>query len=149
MQYRIYKGDGLLTTVGGKSATITGLTPSTGYTFAVAAFNGIREGPKVSIAVTTANTRFTIPKTLTVGATITLRYQEYSLGLVPIGTEPRGMFGGGNKRELAAKVISSANNKSTVQLVSPDNNFSDLTELKQLQDGSFGAFNGIKAIYFS
>lgn len=149
MQYRVYKGGGLLTTVAGKSIDVTGLVPSTRYDFAVAAFNGIREGPRLTVAVTTANTRFTIPKALTVGATINLRYQEYSLGLVPIGKEPAGMFGGGNKRQLTAKVISSSGGRSVVQLVSPDNSFADGTQLTQLQDGSFGAFNGIKAIYFS
>lgn len=149
MQYRVYKGGSLLTTIAGKSLDVTGLVPSTRYDFAVAAFNGIREGPKLAVAVTTTNTRFTIPKALTVGTSITLRYQEYSLGLVPIGKEPTGMFGGGNKRQLAAKVISNSGGKSVVQLVSPDNSFPDLTQLTQLQDGSFGAFNGFKAIYFS
>lgn len=149
MQYRVYKDNGLITTADGKSVDVTGLVPSTQYGFAVAAFNGEREGSKVSVTITTANVRFIIQKVLTVGDTINLHYQEYSLGLVPIGTEPAGMFGGGNKRDLAVKVVSNGNGKSVLQLVSPDNSFSDLTELKQLQDGSFGAFKGKKAIYFN
>ena len=38
---------------------------------------------------------------------------------MPIGTEPAGMFGGGNKRDIQAKVISVDNGKSTVELLEP------------------------------
>lgn len=67
-------------------------------------------------SVTTRGIRFNIPKTLTVGSTITLRYEEYPLGIVPIGNEPSGMFGGGNKQNLSAKVISTANGSSVVEV---------------------------------
>lgn len=67
-------------------------------------------------SVTTRGIRFNIPKTLTVGSTITLRYEEYPLGIVPIGNEPSGMFGGGNKQNLSATVISTANGSSVVEV---------------------------------
>lgn len=72
----------------------------------------IRDGVKV----TTRGIRFNIPKTLTVGSNITLRYEEYPLGIVPIGNEPSGMFGGGNKQNLSAKVISMSNGSSVAEV---------------------------------
>lgn len=75
-----------------------------------------RDGTKETISVTTRGIRFNIPKTLTVGSTITLRYEEYPLGIVPIGNEPSGMFGGGNKQNLSAKVISTVNGSSVVEV---------------------------------
>lgn len=147
MKYKVYQGTTLKTTVTAKSATITGLTPLTSYTFGVVPNNGIRDGAKASMTVKTRGVRFVIPKALTVGATITLRYQEYSLGLVPIGNEPAGMFGGGNNANLSAKVITTGAT-STVELTSTNASFADGTKLNQLPDGSFGAFNGAKVIYF-
>jgi hypothetical protein len=107
-----------------------------------------RDGTKETISVTTRGIRFNIPKTLTVGSTITLRYQEYSLGLIPIGTEPTGMFGGGNKKTLAATVISSSSGNSVVELTTADISFADQTKLIKQSDGVFAAFNGAKAIYY-
>ncbi|MGK4059026.1 hypothetical protein AB0Y04_04740 [Loigolactobacillus coryniformis] len=78
--------------------------------------DAIRDGTKETISVTTRGIRFNIPKTLTVGSTITLRYEEYPLGIVPIGNEPSGYFGGGNKQNLSAKVISTANGSSVVEV---------------------------------
>lgn len=75
-----------------------------------------RDGTKETISVTTRGIRFNIPKTLTVGSTITLRYEEYPLGIVPIGKEPSGYFGGENKQSLSAKVISTANGSSVVEV---------------------------------
>lgn len=71
---------------------------------------------KSTTSVTTRGIRFNIPKTLMVGSTITLRYEEYPLGVVPIGNEPSGMFGGGNKQNLSAKVISMSNGSSVVEV---------------------------------
>lgn len=75
-----------------------------------------RDGIKETISVKTRGIRINIPKQLTVGATITLRYEEYPLGTIPIGNEPSGMFGGGNKTTLSAKVISTANGSSVVEV---------------------------------
>lgn len=118
MNYKIYEGTTLKTTVSSKSATITGLTPLTSYTFGVTPNNGLRDGDQKTITVKTRGVRFNIPKTLTVGSTITLRYEEYPLGIVPIGNEPSSMFGGGNKNNLSAKVISTANGSSVVEVAS-------------------------------
>ena len=54
----------------------------------------------------------------------------------------------GNKRNIQAKVISVASGKSTVELLDSSNEFSDNTQMNKLQDGSFAAFTGYKAIYF-
>lgn len=116
MNYKVYEGTTLKTTVSTRSATITGLTPLTSYTFGVTPNNGLRDGDQKTITVKTRGIRFNIPKTLTVGSTITLRYEEYPLGTVPIGNEPSGMFGGGNKQNLSAKVISTANGNSVVEV---------------------------------
>lgn len=72
--------------------------------------------PNAKTSVTTRGIRFNIPKTLTVGSTITLRYEEYPLGIVPIGKEPSGYFGGGNKQKLSAKVVSTENGSSVVEV---------------------------------
>lgn len=148
MSYRIYNGTQLITTTSSKSYTVTGLKPNTSYQLGVTNYNGSRESSKTTITVKTRGIRLVIPVSLTVNSTITLNYQEYSLGLVPIGTEPAGMFGGGNKRNIQAKVISVASGKSTVELLDSSNEFSDNTQMNKLQDGSFAAFNGYRAIYF-
>ena len=116
MNYKVYEGTTLKTTVSSRTATITGLTPNTSYIFGVIPNNGLRDGEQKTTSVTTRGIRFNIPKTLTVGSTITLRYEEYPLGIVPIGNEPSGMFGGGNKQNLSAKVISTANDSSVVEV---------------------------------
>ena len=119
MSYRIYNGTQLLGDVNNKSTGINGLLPATSYQLGVANYNGNRESSKATINVKTRGIRLIIPTSLTVNSTITLNYQEYSLGLVPIGTEPKGMFGGGNKRNIQAKVISVDNGRSTVELLEP------------------------------
>lgn len=119
MSYRIYNGTQLLGDVNTKSTGINGLLPATSYQLGVSNHDGNRESPKTTINVKTRGIRLIIPTSLTVNSTITLNYQEYSLGLVPIGTEPAGMFGGGNKRNIQAKVISVDNGKSTVELLEP------------------------------
>lgn len=116
MDYKVYEGETLKTTVSSKTATITGLTPNTSYIFGVTPNNGLRDGERKETTVTTRGIRFNIPKTLTVGSTITLRYEEYPLGIVQIGNEPSGMFGGGNKQNLPAKVISTANGSSVIEV---------------------------------
>ena len=119
MTYRVYSGTQLLGDVNNKSTGINGLLPATSYQFGVSNHDGNRESPKTTITVKTRGIRLIIPTSLTVNSTITLNYQEYSLGLVPIGTEPAGMFGGGNKRNIQAKVISVDDGKSTVELLEP------------------------------
>ena len=119
MSYRIYNGTQLLGDVTNKSTGINGLLPATSYQLGVTNYNGNRESPKTTINVRTRGIRLIIPTSLTVNSIITLNYQEYSLGLVPIGTEPAGMFGGGNKRNIQAKVISVDNGKNTVELLEP------------------------------
>lgn len=119
MSYRIYNGTQLLGDVNNKSTGINGLLPATSYQLGVTNYNGDRESSKATINVKTRGIRLIIPTSLTVNSTITLNYQEYSLGLVPIGTEPAGMFGGGNKRNIQAKVISVDEGKSTVELLEP------------------------------
>lgn len=116
MNYKVYQGTELKQTVTSKTAVMNGLQPNRTYEFGVQPNDGNRDGPKATTSVTTRGIRFNIPKTMTVGSTITLRYEEYALGLVPIGNEPSGMFGGGNKKNLSAKVISTANGSSVVEV---------------------------------
>lgn len=150
MQYRIYNGTALVTTVNDVlTYTATSLKPLTAYTFGVLAWNGVRESAKKTLAVTTRGVQIKIPTTIAVGTAITLRYQEYSLGLVPIGTEPAGDFGGANKKTLAAKVVASSGGTSTAELTVADASFTDGTTMTKQSDGTFAAFNGYKAIYYS
>lgn len=126
---------------------VTGLAPNTSYNLSVAPFNGLREGPKETVTVHTRGLRVTVPVSLNPGTAVTLHYQEYSLGLVPLGTEPAGMFGGGNSQEVPAKVISSANGISTIEITTSFNLMKDNLTMKQIDDGSYAVFDGYKALY--
>ncbi|MEE6647678.1 fibronectin type III domain-containing protein [Limosilactobacillus pontis] len=147
MQYRIRNGDQLIATVSNKQYQVTGLTPNTAYDFSVSSFDSFHESPRASLTVKTRGIQVKVPVSLTAGATLSLVYLEYALGLVPIGTEPGGMFGGGNRQVLPAKVISSANGMSVVEITNSFNLLSDGLTMKQLPDKSFGVFEGYKALF--
>ena len=151
MNYKVYEGKTLKTTVSSKTATITGLRPNTSYIFGVIPNNGLRDGDQKTITVKTRGVQFVIPKTLTVGSTITLRYEEYPLGIVPIGTEPSGMFGGGNKQNLSSKVISTANGSSVVEVdgnVIDSPSFVDGDTFTAQPDGTCALISEYKALYY-
>ena len=148
MQYRIRNGDQLIGTVNNKQYQVTGLTPNVAYNLSVASFNGFRESPRTSLTVKTRGIQVKVPVSLAAGTTVSLVYLEYALGLVPIETEPKGMFGGGNRQILPAKVISSANGMSTIEITNSFNLMSDGLTMKQLPDKSFGVFEGYKALYY-
>ena len=141
MQYRVRNGTALIATTSSKSYTVTGLSPNTAYTLSVTAYNGLRESESKSISVLTRGIRIR-------GSTANVTYLEYPLGIVPIGTEPSGFFGGGNRQTLPVKVVSVSNGVSTLEITSKFSNFSDNQLMQRLDDGSFGAFDGVKAIYF-
>lgn len=147
MQYRIRNGDQLIGTVNNKQYQVTGLTPNTAYNLSVVSFNGFRESPRASLTVKTRGIQVKVPVSLTTGATVSLVYLEYALGLVPIGTEPKGMFGGGNRQILPAKVVGSANGMSTIEITNSFNLMSDGLTMKQLPDGSYAAYDGYKALF--
>lgn len=148
MQYRIRNGDQLLGTVtNAKHFHWAGLTPNVTLHLSVASFNGLRESQRASLTVKTRGIQVRVPVSLNVGATVSLVYLEYALGLVPIGTEPKGMFGGGNRQILPAKVVSSANGMSTIEVMNSFNLMSDGLTMKQLPDKSFGVFEGYKALF--
>lgn len=148
MQYRIRNGDQLIGTVNNKQYQVTGLTPNTAYNLSVASFNGFRESPRASLTVKTRGIQVKVPVSLTAGATVSLVYLEYALGLVPIGTEPKGMFGGGNRQTVPAKVISSSGSTSVLEITNSFNLMNDDLTMKQLPDGSFAAYQGYKALFF-
>lgn len=148
MQYRIRNGDQLISTVNNtKKFHWAGLTPNVTLHLSVASFNGFRESPRASLTVKTRGIQVKVPVSLTTGATVSLVYLEYALGLVPIGTEPKGMFGGGNRQILPAKVISSANGISTIEITNSFNLMKDNLKMKQIDDGSFAVYDGYKALF--
>lgn len=146
MQYRIRDGDHLIATISNRVYRATGLLPNTLHTFSVAAFNGLRESPKATITVRTRGLHITVPTQLPTGATYNLTYEEYALGLAPLGTEPAGMFGGGNRQTVPAKVISSGS-ASVLEITNSFNLMSDNMTMKQLPDRSFAAYQGYKALF--
>ena len=148
MQYRIRNGDTMIATVNAKSYRVAGLTPNTSYSFSVASSNGLRESPKQTITIKTRGLRVTVPIALAVGSLQTLTYLEYPLGIVPIGTEPSGFFGGGNRQSIPAKVISSSGSNSTLEITSTFNLMSDNLTMKQIDDGSFAVYDGYRALFF-
>lgn len=148
MQYRIRNGDSLLATVSAKSYHASGLTPNTSYAFSVVAFNGLRESSKETATVKTRGLQINVPTQLSTGATYNLTYEEYALGLVPIGNEPSGMFGGGNKQTVHAKVVSSGPT-SVLEITSSFNLMNDNMTMKQLEDGSFAVYQDYKALFLN
>lgn len=148
MQYRIRDGDHLIATISSKVYRATGLLPNTSHIFSVAAFNGLRESPKATVTVRTRGLHVIVPTQLSTGATYNLTYEEYALGLVPLGTEPAGMFGGGNRQTVPAKVISSGS-ASVLEITNSFNLMNDSMTMKQLPDGSFAAYEGYKALFFN
>lgn len=149
MQYRIRNGDQLIGTVNNKQYQVTGLTPNTAYNLSVASFNGFSESPRANLTVKTRGIQVKVPVSLTAGTTVSLTYLEYALGLVPIGTEPKGMFGGGNQQTIPAEVVSSANGMSTIEITTSFNLMKDNLTMKQIDDGSFAAYEGYKALFFN
>ena len=117
MQYRIYKDNVKIKETTSKQVEITGLKPKTTYTLGVSAYNGLRESTRATINLTTRGLVMTVDKTLPVNSEVTLEYVEYPLGSVPIGSEPTGMFGGGNHKKLKARVIASSDDQSTLELL--------------------------------
>ncbi|MDO5884234.1 carbohydrate binding domain-containing protein [Ligilactobacillus animalis] len=117
MQYRIYKDNVKIKETTSRQIEITGLKPKTTYTLGVSAYNGLRESTRATITMTTRGLVMTVDKALPVNSEVELEYVEYPLGSVPIGSEPAGMFGGGNRKKLKARVLSSANGASTLELL--------------------------------
>lgn len=147
MQYRIRNGDQLIATVNSKNYRVTGLTPNTSYTFSIVAFNGLRESTKATRIVNTRGIRVTIPTSLTVGTTLTLIYQEYSLGSVPLGSEPTGL-GGSTPVAVPAKVISSSNGQSMIEITNSFNLMADGHIMQHQIDGTYVASEGYKSLYY-
>lgn len=148
MQYRIRNGDNLVATVTEKQYHLDKLTPNTSYSISVTPFDGSSEGKSASLTVKTRGLHISVPENLPNGSTQTLTYEEYALGLVPIGKEPDGMFGGGHKQEVPAKVISSGDT-SVLEVTNSFNLMADNATMKQIADGSFAVFQDYKALFFS
>ncbi len=128
MQYRIYKDNVKIKETTSRQIEITGLKPKTTYTLAVSAYNGLRESTRATITMTTRGLVMIVDKALQVGSEVTFEYVEYPFGIVPIGTEPTGLFGGGNRQTLKGNVVSVANGQSRVELKTSFDKLSD--ELK-------------------
>lgn len=149
MQYKVYNGSTLLATLTDtKSYTVSGLKPLTAYTFGVVANNGLRDSAKVTVAVTTCGVHLTIPKALTTGASVTLSYVEYALGLVPIGSEPAGNFGGTAAKSITATVKSVSGSDSIVELTTNTVSFTDGKAMALNAGGVYMATDGYKSIYY-
>lgn len=117
MQYRIYKDNVKIKETTSRQVEITGLKPKTTYTLGVSAYNGLRESTRATITMTTRSLVMIVDKALPVNSEVTLEYMEYPFGAVPLGTEPAGMFGGGNRKKLKARVIASSGDQSTLELL--------------------------------
>ena len=65
-----------------------------------------------------------------------------------VGTEPKGMFGGGNKQTVHAKVVSSGPT-SVLEITSSFNLMNDNMTMKQLEDGSFAVYQDYKALFLN
>lgn len=148
MQYRIRNGDQLIATVTNtKQFHWTGLQPNTTVHLSVAAFNGLWESQRAMIVTKTRGIQVIIPTPLSVGSIVTLFYQEYSLGSVPLGSEPTGL-GGSDKIAVPARVISSSNNQSIVEITDDFNLMTDRHTMFQQIDGTFVATEGYKSLYY-
>lgn len=99
------------------------------------------------IVTKTRGIQVIIPTPLSVGSIVTLFYQEYSLGSVPLGSEPTGL-GGSDKIAVPARVISSFNNQSIVEITDDFNLMTDRHTMFQQIDGTFVATEGYKSLYY-
>lgn len=155
MPYRIYLGNKLVGETTEKTFTITGLSHYTFNYASVSFYNGIHESNRVNYKtyILTQGRTVAIPydSSLYLGRYIRMSYQEYNLGLVPIGTEPNGMFGGKKAETIYGKVVRIENGKSIVEVFKHfDSTFlEEYTEMKKLPDGSYGAFKDYQAIYYN
>ena len=148
MQYRIYKDNVKIKETTSKQVEIAGLKPKTAYTIGISAYNGLRESTRATITMTTRGLIMIVDKALQVGSEVTFEYVEYPLGVVPIGTEPAGLFGGGNRQTLKGSVVSVANGQSRVELKTSFDKLSDELKLVTNQlDAGYSGFDGDKAIY--
>lgn len=149
MQYRIRNGDQLIATVTNtKQFRWEGLQPNTTFHLSVCAYNGLRESQRVTVTTKTRGIRINIPTWLKQWTTYTLTYEEYPLGVgANIGQEPAGFFGGGNRQDVPATVISSGNT-SILEITNSFNLIRDNLIMRQLPDGSFAVFDNYKALYF-
>lgn len=148
MQYRIRNGDTFIGTVNNKKQFHWGgLTPNVTVHVSVAAFNGLRESNRATLTVKTRGLRVNVPARLAVGSTHTLLYEEYPLGLVPIGKEPAGFFGGGHKQNIPARVIASGST-STLEITNQFKQMPDGLTMKRIADGSYAVYSGYKALYY-
>ena len=149
MQYRIRNGDQLIDTVTNtKYYHWEGLMPNVTLRLSVAAFNGLRESNRATLTVKTRGLCVNVPARLAAGSTHTLLYEEYPLGLVPIGKEPAGFFGGGHKQNVPARVINSGPT-SVLEITSSFNLMNDNMTMKQLEDGSFAVYQDYKALFLN
>lgn len=119
MIYYIYQNDKKVKEVdGAKTVTITGLTPNTEYTFAVSAWNGVRESAKSNIvtvttsAIPVSSITLSISKTMEVGNSI-----KATVTLVPT--------------DATNKTVTYKSSNDTIATVSPDGT------VKALKPGSF------------
>lgn len=146
MQYKVYLDNVLKDTINLKTIKLTDLKPNTTYSVAVSAFNGVKESTKAALQVTTleATTKLTL-KNQKISGSQKLKYQEYSLGLIALGTEPDGMFGGGNEQEVT--VTGNIMGTDTIFTLPSSIKMADGT-LTQQQDGTYAYFDGYKAIYW-
>ncbi|MDM7455222.1 hypothetical protein [Lacticaseibacillus paracasei] len=146
MQYDIYKDGQQTKTVKETSAVITGLEPDNKYTLAVTADNGVSVSKQSTIAIRTAasdgSIRLSIPLELETNATVPLHYQTDSLGLNPIGTEPEGMFGGGNDKSVSGKVISSGTDESMIAIAGEALTFVKTGAFQKMQNGNYHIIDG-------
>ena len=149
MQYKVYNGTNLLATLTDtKTYKVSGLTPLTAYTFGVIANNGLRDSSKTTVSVTTRGVQLTVPKALTVGASVTLSYVEYALGIVPIGSEPSGDFGGTAAKSITGTVKSVSGSTSTIELSTNAISFTDGKAMTLNAGGVYMAVYGYKSIYY-
>lgn len=146
MQYRIYKDQQKISETSNKQFVIQNLKPKTTYTFSVSAYNGLREGTRANLTLTTRGLIMTVDKALPVNLEVTLEYVEYPLGLVPLGTEPEGMFGGGNKQTLKGTVIATGST-SQIELTANFDKLPDMLKMQTSIQGEIAGFDNYKAIY--
>lgn len=147
MKYKVYQGDTLKTTVTTKKATITGLTPSTSYSFGVMPNNGLKDGTKKTLAVKTKGPTVTIKHGLGKDVYVAVSYYEYAIGTEPdvLGTAPTGL-GGSDPKAITPTAISCAGGSVTVEL--PLTWVPTGTPVKQ-SDGNYYVITGFRTLRFN
>lgn len=117
INFRVYQDDQLIATTQNLTTVVPNISGDGIYTFKVTAYDGDKESDPATLVYSSINeTRpyVLINRVANPGESVNVLYNEYNLGLVPLGTEPTGDFGGTTPETITGTVTLVKNTYSVV-----------------------------------